>query len=163
MIVKGKDFSGSSNGWLKKANNKTINLEKENGYYLTSAFHNPDESIVIEKDEYFITDSGRRGTRRLFNWKGKEISDEEINKIIENANYNEKIIVKTKNSILFRFGAYIIAKAKDFKPDNPLSGFTAEQLVKELRDRGHDVKLDDQIEFKSEKMEYDFRRLDMEE
>lgn len=147
MIIKAEKISGRSRGWLKKITATTVNLQKMNGYSLIGNFHNYDEAVVINPGDYFVVDSGK-GRRKLYNDKGEQISKEERREIQEKAGFSEQVIASIENSLLYDFGAYVVAVAKlkePEKPINPLEKFTKIQLVEELQNRGHDVKLDDRI------------------
>lgn len=148
MIIKAIDISGKSDGWLKKITAETVDLTKYNGYCLTSPFYNYDEVLVIKPGEFFVIDTGRRGTRTLYNSRKKPVKKETRKKTQKKAGFSEKIIAKIENSLLYDFGAYVVAVAKLKEPAkqiNPLEKFTVEQLIKELQSRGHNVKLDDAV------------------
>lgn len=71
MIIKANEISGKDSGWLKKITPEKVNLKKNNGYSLTGAFYKYNESVVIKKGEFFVIDTGHRGTRTLYNSNGK--------------------------------------------------------------------------------------------
>lgn len=145
MIIKAEDISGKSSGWLKKITPKTVDLTKCNGYSLTSPFYNYDEAVVIKPGEFFVIDTGRRGTRKLYNSRKKQVKKETRRRIQKKAGFSEQILAAIENSLLYDFGAYVVAVGKKQEKFNPLEKFTVEQLVKELQARGHNVTLDEEI------------------
>jgi len=162
MIIKANEISNSYKGWVKKITPDKVNLKKYNGYSLIGNFYKPDEAIVIDSGEFFVIDSGgRRPVRKLYSSSSKEITKKMRRSVQKKANFSEEILAGIENSILYDFGAYVVAlsiiteKIKTPKKEfNPLEKFTIEQLIKELQNRGHNIKLDDKdIFLKSSKPE----------
>lgn len=55
------------------------------------------------------------------------------------------MLANIENSLLYDFGAYVVAISKKNEPEksvNPFEKFTDKQLVEELRKRGHNVIID---------------------
>jgi len=156
MIVKAYEISGKKDGWLKKITAENVNLKKSNGYSLTGAFYNYDEACVVKPGEFFVIDTGWRGTRTLYNSKAKIIDKENRRRMQKKANFSEQIYANIQNSILYDFGAYVVAVSKTKESEkqvNPLEKFTEEQLIQELQKRGHNVQIDDQIYTKQARTE----------
>jgi len=152
MIIKAEEISGKYSGWLKKVTAKTVDLSKYNGYSLTGCFYSYDDAVVIEPGEFFVIDTGRRGTRTLYNSRKKVVDKNTRRKAQKKAGFSEQIMAKIENSLLYDFGAYVVAVEKlkqPVKPINLLEKYTTEQLVKELQDRGFDVKLNDDVFLKT--------------
>ena len=154
MIIKAKDVSGKSSGWLKKVTPENVDLKKTNGYSLTGSFYRYDEAVVINEGEFFVIDTGRRGTRTLYDYKGLRVEKEIRREEQKKAGLSESVMAAVENSLLYDFGAYVVALEKNKGPQpviNPLEKYSAEQLVKELQDRGHKIKIDDEIKLPTSK------------